>query len=181
MSLKPTMEAHREGYAENLYLDSESRTYVEETGGANVLFVKEDGTLVVPQSHTDSILPSITRRSLVQVAQDLGMTVDQRPVEWAEVKAGTFVECGLCGTAAVISPVGEIDNKVYGADETVTFPAGYTEIGPVMKELRETLTGIQSGAVEDKHNWFTPSRNLSYLSGRNLFSALRVRRCHNGQ
>ena len=153
MSLKPTMEAHREGYAENLYLDSESRTYVEETGGANVLFVKEDGTLVVPQSHTDSILPSITRRSLVQVAQDLGMTVDQRPVEWAEVKAGTFVECGLCGTAAVISPVGEIDNKVYGADETVTFPAGYTEIGPVMKRLRETLTGIQSGAVEDKHNW----------------------------
>ena len=105
--------------------------------------MKEDGTLVVPQSHTDSILPSITRRSLVQVAQDLGMTVDQRPVEWAEVKAGTFVECGLCGTAAVISPVGE----------TVTFPAGYTEIGPVMKKLRETLTGIQSGAVEDKHNW----------------------------
>ena len=153
MSLKPTMEAHREGYAENLYLDSESRTYVEETGGANVLFVKEDGTLVVPQSHTDSILPSITRRSLVQVAQDLGITVDQRPVEWAEVKAGTFVECGLCGTAAVISPVGEIDNKVYGADETVTFSAGYTEIGPVMKKLRETLTGIQSGAVEDKHNW----------------------------
>ena len=56
------------------------------------------------------------------------MTVDQRPVEWAEVKAGTFVECGLCGTAAVISPVGEIDNKVYGADETVAFPAGYTEM-----------------------------------------------------
>ena len=153
MSLKPTMEAHRGGYAENLYLDSESRTYVEETGGANVLFVKEDGTLVVPQSHTDSILPSITRRSLVQVAQDLGMTVDQRPVEWAEVKAGTFVECGLCGTAAVISPVGEIDNKVYGADETVTFPAGCTEIGPVMKQLRETLTGIQDGNLEDKHGW----------------------------
>ena len=105
-----------------------------ETGGANVLFVKEDGTLVVPQSHTDSILPSITRRSLVQVAQDLGMTVDQRPVEWAEVKAGTFVECGLCGTAAVISPVGEIDNKVYGADETVTFPAGYTEMRPCDEE-----------------------------------------------
>ena len=77
MSLRPTMEAHRGGYAENLYLDSESRTYVEETGGANVLFVKEDGTLVVPKSHTDSILPSITRRSLVQVAKDLGMTVDE--------------------------------------------------------------------------------------------------------
>ena len=139
--------------ADNLFLDPQTRTYVEETGGANVLFVKEDGTLVVPQSHTDSILPSITRRSLVQVAEDLGMTVDQRPVEWAEVKSGKFSECGMCGTAAVISPVGEIDNKVYGADETVTFPAGYTEIGPVMKKLRETLTGIQSGAVEDKHGW----------------------------
>lgn len=153
MSLKPSVEAHAQGYAENLYLDSQSRTYVEETGGANVLFVKEDGTLVVPVSHTDSILPSITRRSLVQVAKDLGIAVDERPVTWEEVKAGTFVECGLCGTAAVISPVGEIDNKVYGADETIVFPGGKDEIGPVMKKLRETLTGIQSGAVEDKHGW----------------------------
>ena len=153
MSLRPTMEAHRGGYAENLYLDSESRTYVEETGGANVLFVKEDGTLVVPKSHTDSILPSITRRSLVQVAKDLGMTVDERYVTWEEVAGGEFVECGLCGTAAVISPVGRIDNKVNGADQEVVFPAGCTEIGPVMKKLRETLTGIQDGALEDKHGW----------------------------
>ena len=152
MSLKPTVEAHSTGYADNLYLDSETRTYVEETGGANVLFV-DGNTLVVPKSHTDSILPSITRRSLVQVAQDLGMVVDERPVEWAEVKSGKFSECGMCGTAAVISPVGEIDNKVYGADETVVFPAGHVECGPVMKKLRETLTGIQDGAVEDKHNW----------------------------
>ncbi len=152
MSLKPSVEAHAQGYADNLYLDSESRTYVEETGGANVLFV-DGNTLVVPKSHTNSILPSITRRSLVQVAQDLGMTVDERPVEWAEVASGKFSECGMCGTAAVISPVGEIDNKVYGADETVVFPGGHTECGPVMKKLRETLTGIQDGAVEDKHNW----------------------------
>ena len=152
MSLKPSVEAHAQGYADNLYLDSESRTYVEETGGANVLFV-DGNTLVVPKSHTDSILPSITRRSLVQVAEDLGMTVDNRPVEWAEVKSGKFSECGMCGTAAVISPVGEIDNKVYGANETVVFPAGQVECGPVMKKLRETLTGIQSGAIEDKHNW----------------------------
>ena len=149
---KPSVEAHAQGYADNLYLDSESRTYVEETGGANVLFV-DGNTLVVPKSHTNSILPSITRRSLVQVAQDLGMTVDERPVEWAEVASGKFSECGMCGTAAVISPVGEIDNKVYGADETVVFPGGHTECGPVMKKLRETLTGIQDGAVEDKHNW----------------------------
>ncbi len=152
MSLKPSVEAHSTGYADNLYLDSETRTYVEETGGANVLFV-DGNTLVVPKSHTDSILPSITRRSLVQVAQDLGMVVDERPVEWVEVKSGKFSECGMCGTAAVISPVGEIDNKVYGADETVVFPAGQVECGPVMKKLRETLTGIQDGAVEDKHNW----------------------------
>lgn len=153
MSLRPIMEAHREGYAENLYLDSQSRTYVEETGGANVLFVKADGTLVVPQSHTDSILPSITRRSLVQVAKDLGMTVDERPVTWEEVMSGAFVECGLCGTAAVISPVGQIDNKTYGADESITFPQGQTEMGPVMTKLRETLTGIQDGAIEDTHGW----------------------------
>lgn len=149
MSLKPTMEAHRNGFAENLYLDSESRTYVEETGGANVLFVAKDGTLVVPQSHTDSILPSITRRSLVQVAEDLGIKVDQRPVTWAEVAEGEFVECGLCGTAAVISPVGEIHNNGL----VVTFPDGHEECGPVMKRLRETLVGIQSAALEDKHGW----------------------------
>ncbi len=149
MSLKPTMEAHRNGFAENLYLDSESRTYVEETGGANVLFVAKDGTLVVPQSHTDSILPSITRRSLVQVAEDLGIKVDQRPVTWAEVAEGEFVECGLCGTAAVISPVGEIHNN----ELVVTFPDGHEECGPVMKRLRETLVGIQSAELEDKHNW----------------------------
>lgn len=149
MSLKPTMEAHRAGYAENLYLDSQSRTYVEETGGANVLFVAKDGTLVVPQSHTDSILPSITRRSLVQVAEDLGIKVDQRPVAWAEVAEGEFVECGLCGTAAVISPVGEIHNN----ELVVTFPDGHEECGPVMKRLRETLVGIQSAELEDKHDW----------------------------
>ena len=149
MSLKPTMDAHRAGYAENLYLDSQSRTYVEETGGANLLFVAKDGTLVVPQSHTDSILPSITRRSLVQVAKDLGMNVVERPVKWNEVKSGEFVECGLCGTAAVISPVGEIHED----DTVVVFPDGHDEMGPVMTKLRETLTGIQDGAVEDKHDW----------------------------
>ncbi|MDO4436434.1 MAG: branched-chain amino acid aminotransferase [Coriobacteriaceae bacterium] len=149
MSLKAVTEAHANGYAENLYLDSESRTYVEETGGANVLFVAKDGTLVVPQSHTDSILPSITRRSLVQVAQDLGIAVDERPVEWAEVKSGAFTECGLCGTAAVISPVGEI----HEGEDVVVFPAGHETSGPVMAKLRSTLTGIQSGELEDTHGW----------------------------
>ena len=146
MSLHPSVIAHSKGYADNLFLDPQTRTYVEETGGANVLFVKKDGTLVVPQSFTDSILPSITRRSLVDVAEKmLGMTVEQRPVRFDEIDQ--FVECGMCGTAAVISPVGQIDN----GDTSVVY--GMEHVGPVMKKLRETLTGIQSGAVEDKHGW----------------------------
>ena len=146
MSLHPSVIAHSKGYADNLFLDPQTRTYVEETGGANVLFVKKDGTLVVPQSFTDSILPSITRRSLVDVAEKmLGMTVEQRPVRFDEIDQ--FVECGMCGTAAVISPVGQIDN----GDQSVVY--GMEHVGPVMKELRETLTGIQSGAIEDQFGW----------------------------
>ena len=146
MSLHPSVIAHSKGYADNLFLDPQTRTYVEETGGANVLFVKKDGTLVVPQSFTDSILPSITRRSLVDVAEKmLGMTVEQRPVRFDEIDQ--FVECGMCGTAAVISPVGQIDN----GDKSVVY--GMEHVGPVMKKLRETLTGIQSGAIEDQFDW----------------------------
>ena len=146
MSLHPSVIAHSKGYADNLFLDPQTRIYVEETGGANVLFVKKDGTLVVPQSFTDSILPSITRRSLVDVAEKmLGMTVEQRPVRFDEIDQ--FVECGMCGTAAVISPVGQIDN----GDKSVVY--GMEHVGPVMKKLRETLTGIQSGAIEDQFGW----------------------------
>ena len=146
MSLHPSVIAHSKGYADNLFLDPQTRTYVEETGGANVLFVKKDGTLVVPQSFTDSILPSITRRSLVDVAEKmLAMTVEQRPVRFDEIDQ--FVECGMCGTAAVISPVGQIDN----GDQSVVY--GMEHVGPVMKKLRETLTGIQSGAIEDQFGW----------------------------
>lgn len=148
MSLYPYMLAHQNGYAENMYLDSESRTYVEETGGANILFAKADGTLVVPQSHTDSILPSITRRSLVYLAENmLGMTVEERPVKFEEVPE--FVECGLCGTAAVISAVGE----VHKGDQTIVFKNGHDEMGPVMTKLRETLTGIQAGEIEGPEGW----------------------------
>ena len=146
MSLLPSVEAHAAGYADNMYLDPETRTYVEESGGANFLFVDKDGNLVVPQSHTDSILPSITRRSLVDVAENyLGMKVTQRPVRFDEIDQ--FVECGMCGTAAVISPVGEVDSD----DKKVVY--GMEHVGPVMKKLRETLTGIQSGEIEDKFGW----------------------------
>ena len=146
MSLLPSVEARAAGYADNMYLDPETRTYVEESGGANFLFVDKDGNLVVPQSHTDSILPSITRRSLVDVAENyLGMKVTQRPVRFDEIDQ--FVECGMCGTAAVISPVGEVDSD----DKKVVY--GMEHVGPVMKKLRETLTGIQSGEIEDKFGW----------------------------
>ncbi len=147
MSLYPYELAHERGFDENMYLDSQSRTYVEETGGANFLFVDKDGTIVVPQSHTDSILPSITRRSLVTVAKDLGMNVVERPVRFDEIDQ--FAECGLCGTAAVISPVG----KVTCGEEVIEFPSGMDEMGPVLTKLRETLTGIQSGALEGPEGW----------------------------
>ncbi len=150
MSLYPLEEAHKKGYSENLYLDSATRTYVEETGGANVLFVDKEGTLVVPQSATNSILPSVTRRSLVTVARDiLGMNVVERPVKFQEVLDDQFVECGLCGTAAVISPVGHIEAE--GVD--VTFSDGADCAGPVMRKLRKTLTDIQSGELEGPEGW----------------------------
>ena len=146
MSLYPSVQAHSQGFADNMFLDSQTRTYVEESGGANFLFVDKDGGLVVPQSFTDSILPSITRRSLVAVAKEmLGLNVVERPVRFDEI--GEFTECGMCGTAAVISPVG----KVVWKDGEVVY--GMDHVGPVLAKLRATLTGIQSGEVEDKFNW----------------------------
>ena len=148
MSLHAIVTAHDEGFAENVYLDSASRTFIEETGGANIIFVDKDGKLIVPQSATDSILPSITRRSIVQVAKDyLKLEVVERPVKLEEVPE--FVEMGLCGTAAVISPVGKIEAE--GVD--VTFPDGATTSGPVMKKLREALVGIQTCEQDDPFGW----------------------------
>ena len=100
MSLHANVTAHANGFDENLFLDPGTRTYVEETGGANFLFVTKDNEVVTPLS--DSILPSITRRSLVYVAEHyLGLKVTTRKVRLDELK--DFAECGLCGTAAVIS------------------------------------------------------------------------------
>ena len=146
MSLHAIVTAHDEGFAENMYLDPESRTKVEETGGANFIFITKDGTLVTPKS--DSILPSITRRSIMYVAEKyLGMKVEHRPVYFDEVK--DFAECGLCGTAAVISPVGRIVNH----DTVIDIPAGMEEMGPWTKKLYDTLTGIQMGSIEAPEGW----------------------------
>ena len=146
MSLHAIVDAHKNGFDENMYLDPASRTYVEETGGANFLFVTKDGKVVTPKS--DSILPSITRRSLCYVAEHyLGLTVEHRPVKFSEVK--DFAECGLCGTAAVISPVG----KIYDHGKEICFPSGMNEMGPVTKKLYETLTGIQEGNIPAPDGW----------------------------
>ena len=146
MSLHAIMTAHANGFDENMYLDPATRTKVEETGGANFLFVTKDNKVVTPKS--DSILPSITRRSLVYVAKEyLGLEVEEREVLFEEVK--DFAECGLCGTAAVISPVG----KIVDHGKEICMPSGMNEMGPVTKKLYETLTGIQMGRIEAPEGW----------------------------
>ena len=146
MSLYAIVDAHNQGYDENMYLDAATRTKVEETGGANFIFITKDGKLVTPKS--DSILPSITRRSLMVVAEKyLGMEVEHREVYFDELK--DFAECGLCGTAAVISPVG----KIVDHGKEICFPSGMDEMGPVTKKLYDTLTGIQMGRIEAPEGW----------------------------
>ncbi len=146
MSLYNIVDAHNQGFDENLYLDPGTRTYVEETGGANFMFITKDGKFVTPKS--GSILPSVTRRSLMVVAKDyLGMEVEERPVSKDELK--DFAECGLCGTAAVISPVG----KIVDHGEEICLPSGMEDMGPVTKKLYDTLTGIQMGRIQAPEGW----------------------------
>ncbi|MDO5336462.1 MAG: branched-chain amino acid aminotransferase [Eubacteriales bacterium] len=146
MSLYAIVDAHNQGYDENMYLDAATRTKVEETGGANFLFVTKDGKVVTPKS--DSILPSITRRSLIYVAKEyLGLEAEEREITLEEVK--DMAECGLCGTAAVISPVG----KIVDHGREICLPSGMTEMGPITRKLYETLTGIQMGRIEAPEGW----------------------------
>lgn len=146
MSLHAIVTAHANGYDENLYPDALTRTKVEETGGANFFFVTKDNKVVTPKS--DSILPSITRRSLMYVAKEyLGLETEEREVFLSELK--DFAECGLCGTAAVISPVG----KIVDHGKEILFPSGMNEMGAVSKKLYDTLTGIQYGRIEAPKGW----------------------------
>lgn len=146
MSLHAIVTAHKEGFDENLYPDALTRTKVEETGGANFFFVTKDNKVVTPKS--DTILPSITRRSLMYVAKEyLGLETEEREVYLSELS--DFAECGLCGTAAVISPVG----KIVDHGKEICLPSGMDEMGPISKKLYETLTGIQSGRIEAPEGW----------------------------
>lgn len=146
MSLHAIVTAHNEGYDENMYLDAKTRTKIEETGGANFLFVTKDGKVVTPKSST--ILPSITRRSLIYVAKEyLGLEAEEREIEFTELK--DMAECGLCGTAAVISPVG----KIVDHGKEICLPSGMNDMGPITKKLYDTLTGIQMGRIEAPMGW----------------------------
>ena len=146
MSLHAIVTAHKEGFDENMYLDPKTRTKVEETGGANFLFVTKDNKVVTPKS--DSILPSITRRSLIHVAKEyLGLEAEEREVYVDELK--DMAECGLCGTAAVISPVG----KIVDHGKEICLPSGMTQMGPTIQKLYDTLTGIQMGKMKAPEGW----------------------------
>lgn len=146
MSLHAIVTAHANGYDENLYPDSATRTKVEETGGANFLFVTKENKVVTP--HSTTILPSITRRSLMYVAEHyLGLEVEERDVYLDELK--DFAECGLCGTAAVISPVG----KIVDHGKEICFPSGMEKMGETTQKLYDTLTGIQMGHLEAPEGW----------------------------
>ena len=146
MSLHAIVDAHNQGYDENMYLDAKTRTKGEETGGANFIFVTRDGKVVTPKS--GSILPSITRRSLLQVAREyLGLEAEEREVYFDEVK--DFAEAGLCGTAAVISPIG----KIVDHGKEICLPSGMEQMGPVTKKLYDTLTGIQMGTIKAPEGW----------------------------
>ena len=146
MSIHPLMEAHRNSFDENMYLDAATRTYVEETGGANFIFITKDKKVVTPKSN--SILPSITRRSLLYVAEHyLGLKTEERPVAFDEVK--DFAEVGLCGTAAVISPVG----RICRGETVINIPSGMEGMGEITKKLYDTLTGIQMGELEAPEGW----------------------------
>ena len=148
MSLYNIVDAHNCGYDENIYLDSATRTKIEETGGANIIFITHDHKVVTPKSPT--ILPSVTRRSLMTVAQDyLGLEAEEREITLEEVPS--FAECGLCGTAAVISPVG----KIVDHGREICFPSGMNEMGPITKKLYDTLTGIQMGRIPAPEGWIS--------------------------
>ena len=144
-SLKGNSIAHEKGYACEFYLDAKEKKYIDECGAANFFGIKNN-TYVTPKS--TSILPSITNKSLMQVAEDLGMKVERRQIPEEELE--TFEEAGACGTAAVISPISYIDDLESGK----RYDFG-PEPGPVSKKLFDTLRGIQYGTIEDKHGWTT--------------------------
>ena len=151
-SLKAGAEAAKDGFDQVLWLDGRENRYVQEVGAMNMMFVIDGKLMTAPIE--DCILPGITRKSIMQLAADKGMIVEERPIDIAEIfeayENGTLTEAFGTGTAAVISPVGEMCYK----DRSMKLSGG--KIGPVAQAMYDTLVGIQTGAVEDPYNWTTP-------------------------
>jgi len=144
-SLKAIVRVHKEGFGSPLYLDAVEKRYIDEIGAANFFGIK-DNTYVTPKS--TSILPSITNKSIIELAEHIGLKVERRPIDVAELP--TFEEAGACGTAAVISPIGEIYDSA--TDKSIFFTKDGNP-GPISTKIYETLVGIQLGEQEDPFNW----------------------------
>lgn len=146
-SLAAHQEAHAKGYSSEFYLDAKEKKYIDECGAANFFAIK-DNTYITPKS--TSILPSITNKSLMVLAEDLGLKVERRPI--AEEELSTFEEAGACGTAAVISPIERLDdldnNKSYVFSKD-------GKPGPISTKLYNKLRAIQYGDEPDTHGWIT--------------------------
>jgi len=153
-TFKPYKIAHDKGYSELLYLESASRKYVDEFGSSNFFAIKGN-KYITPKS--DSVLPSITNKTLQTVALDMGMEVDKRQVAVSEL--ASFEEVGACGTAVVITPMSHIDMKPVLENPEVSKVFRYGPdgvVGPVCTKLYKQITGIQFGELEDVHNWCYP-------------------------
>lgn len=146
-SLRGTIKAHKAGYNSPMYLDTKEKKYIDEIGAANFFGIKNN-TFITPKS--DSILASITNMSIIKLAEDLGLKVERRPVAVDELES--FEEVGACGTAAIISPIGEINDLETGKIYKFCKDG---KPGSVSKKLYDTLIGIQYGEVEDKYGWTT--------------------------
>jgi branched-chain amino acid aminotransferase len=142
--LRATYGARDRGFAEVLFLDSKHHKYIDESGSSNFFAITKDGRYVTPKS--SSILPSITNKSLMDVARDLKIPVEQRPVELTELP--NFAETGLVGTATIITPVYAIQH----GKKSITY-GGPNDVGPVSTRLRDALLAIQTGDAPDTHDW----------------------------
>ncbi len=146
-SLVPGHKAHEMGYSAALYLDAKEKKYIDECGPANFFGIKNN-TYITPES--SSILPSITNKSLMQLAEEIGMKVERRPIPIEEL--ATFEEAGMCGTAAVISPIQRVDDV--DMKQTYVFSKDGNP-GPISQKLYNKLRAIQYGEETDKYGWIT--------------------------
>ena len=149
-SLLPQREAYDNGCAQVLFLDGETGTHIDELGGMNVFFVHGADTLVTPRL-TGTILEGVTRDSIIQLAKDRGMTVEERDItvdEWRDgIASGEITEVFACGTAAVVTPIAQLKGAGFEIGDADA-PAG-----EITMALRQELTDIQYGRLPDRHGW----------------------------